>query len=108
MTCSNDDSCYSNLCNRNKNNGGAFYGGGTITVSDEEQIIYAVGLEESKDKTLTLTADPQLIGRFTSEFKSIQEGVPITEHHYWQVVDQENILGYFTFTDESQGMRCDV
>jgi hypothetical protein len=79
---------------------------GTIAVSEDGKEIKGTGFGESGEETITLIADPEITGRFTGAADSVMEGEPVTVEYYWQVVDEENIIGYLIASSQSGGVSC--
>jgi hypothetical protein len=81
---------------------------GTLTVSEDGLEILASGLGESGLVTITMLADPDIIGRFTGTWDGVQDGVPVTIDYFWQMVTEEYIIGYLTSSYSSQGTTCSI
>ena len=81
---------------------------GMLEVLENGQKIIGTGMAESQGESITMMADPEINGRYNGIFDGTQEGVPVQIYYYWQVVTEENIVGYLTASFSSQGVTCEV
>jgi hypothetical protein len=81
---------------------------GILEVLENGQKIIGTGMAESQGESITMMADPEINGRYNGIFDGTQEGVPVQIYYYWQVVTEENIVGYLTASFSSQGVTCEV
>jgi hypothetical protein len=81
---------------------------GTIEVKDGGQTLVGTGLEEGQAASITLHADPEIVGRYTGSIQGREQGVPVTIDHFWQVVTDEYIVGYLTASVTAEGVTCTV
>jgi hypothetical protein len=81
---------------------------GSLEVLDGGQTVIASGLEDSAGVAITLSADPEINGRYSGSFEATEQGVPIVIDYYWQVVTDEYIVGYLTSAFSSEGVSCTI
>jgi hypothetical protein len=80
---------------------------GTIEVLDGGRTV--VGRSLQKDEApITLSADPEIIGRYTGAVGGTEQGIPVTINYSWQVVTDEYVVGYLTASFTDQGVTCTV
>ena len=55
-----------------------------------------------------MTADALITGRYSGSVGDFQDGVAMTIDFYWQLVNDEFIIGYLTSTVNREGMTCNM
>jgi hypothetical protein len=81
---------------------------GVIEVLDDGQTLVGTSLQDDQAGPVTMSADPQIVGRYTGAAEGMEEGVPITIDYIWQVVTDEFIVGYLTSTFSAEGVTCSI
>jgi hypothetical protein len=81
---------------------------GTLEVLDGGQTVIGTGLEEAESVSITMSADPEINGRYTGSFEGMEQGVPVTIDYFWQVVTDEHIVGYLTASVTAEGVSCTI
>lgn len=81
---------------------------GVLEIQSGGQIIIGTGYSASSSASITMTADPEIIGRYAGSFQGAEQGAPGTVSYYWQVVTDQYIIGYLTSSVTNQGITCDV
>ena len=81
---------------------------GLIEVLDGGQTLIGSSLQDDQTASVTMFADPGIVGRYTGAFDGIEEGVPVTINYVWQVVTDEYVVGYLTSSFTSEGVACTV
>jgi hypothetical protein len=66
---------------------------GVIEVQDGGQTVVGTGPQEDATAAITLSADPNVIGRYTGAFDGTEQGVPVTINYFWQVVTDDTLWG---------------
>jgi hypothetical protein len=77
---------------------------GTIEVLDEGATVIGTGIAEGT--SITMTADPEITGRYTGSVEVSDGGGPLTIDYVWQLVTDEYIIGYLTGTVTAEGVSC--
>jgi hypothetical protein len=80
---------------------------GTIEVLDGGRTVVGRSLQED-EAPITLSADPEIIGRYTGAVGGTEQGIPVTINYSWQVVTDEYVVGYLTASFTDQGGTCTV
>jgi hypothetical protein len=80
---------------------------GTIEVLDGGRTVVGRSLQED-EAPITLSADPEIIGRYTGAIGGTEQGIPVTINYSWQVVTDEYVVGYLTASFTDQGGTCTV
>jgi len=80
---------------------------GTIEVLDGGRTVVGTSLQED-EAPITLSADPEIIGRYTGAVGGTEQGIPVTINYVWQVVTDEYVVGYLTASFTDQGVTCTV
>jgi hypothetical protein len=81
---------------------------GVLDVQDGGRTVIGTGLESAQGVSITMTANPDIRGRYTGSFQGQEQGVPVTINYFWQVVTDEYIVGYLTASLTYQGVTCTV
>jgi hypothetical protein len=81
---------------------------GVIEVLDGGRTLVGTSLQEDQTAPITMSADPEFVGRYTGAIGGTELGVPITINYSWQVVTDEYILGYLTSSFTAEGATCSV
>ena len=80
---------------------------GILEVLDGGQTLVGSGLREG-EASITMTAQPEWVGRYTGAFEGTEQGVPVTINYYWQVVTDEYVIGYLAASVTAEGVSCTV
>jgi hypothetical protein len=81
---------------------------GSIDVQDGGRTLVGTSLQDDQTAPVVMTADADLVGRYTGAFDGMEQGVPVTINYVWQVVTDEYIVGYLTSSFTAQGVTCEV
>ncbi len=81
---------------------------GIIEVLDGGQTLIGSSLQEDQTAPVTMSADPEILGRYTGAIGGTELGVPITINYVWQVVTEEYIVGYLTSSFTAEGATCSI
>jgi hypothetical protein len=81
---------------------------GVLEVLDGGQTLVGTGLQEGQASAVQMTADPDVIGRYSGAFEGTEQGVPVTINYVWQVVTDEYIVGFLTSTFTAEGATCTI
>lgn len=80
---------------------------GTLDIRNGGQTIFGDGLG-SDTEDITMQSIPGLTGRFAGTVSGSPGGVPMSIDYYWQLVDDEWIIGYLTSHVDTQGLTCNM
>jgi hypothetical protein len=80
---------------------------GTLEVLDGGRTVVGSSLQEG-EAPVTMTADPEVRGRYVGSVGGTEQGIPVTIDHFWQVVTDEYIVGYLTSSFSAEGVTCTV
>ena len=80
---------------------------GTLEVLDGGRTVVGRSLQEG-EAPVTMSADPEVRGRYTGSVDGTEQGVPVTLDYFWQVVTDEYVVGYLTSSFTSEGVTCTV
>ena len=80
---------------------------GTIEVRNGGQTLFGDGFSDDTED-ITMKSVPGLIGRYSGVVAGSPGGVPMSIDYYWQVVNDEWIIGYLTSHVDTQGMTCNM
>jgi hypothetical protein len=80
---------------------------GSLEVLDGGQTLIGSGLQED-EASITMSAHPEITGRYTGAFEGTEQGVPVTINYFWQLVTDEHIVGFLTASVTSEGVSCEV
>jgi hypothetical protein len=81
---------------------------GVLEVLEGGRTLIGTGLQDDQTASITLTADPNITGRYTGSFQGTEQGVPVTINYFWQVVTDEYIVGFLTASLTAEGRTCSV
>lgn len=81
---------------------------GVLEVLNGGQTLIGTGLQDVEGVSITLNADPDVNGRYTGAIQGMEQGVPVTINHFWQVVTDDILVGYPTAGVTAEGVNCSV
>lgn len=81
---------------------------GILEVLDGGQTLIGSGLRDALGATITMTADPEIMGRYAGAFQGEEQGIPITINYFWQVLTDEFMVGYLSSEFTSEGVACQI
>jgi hypothetical protein len=80
----------------------------TLEFLEDDDTLIVTGFGESGELSATMTAVPDIRGRYTGSFEIIEEGIPVTFEYEWQLVTDEYIIGIIVGTISSEGVTCNI
>lgn len=81
---------------------------GILEVKDGVRALVGSGLRQDETASVTLHADPGIVGSLTGAVQATAEGAPAAIDYYSQVVTEEYVIGYLTASVMSEGVACNV
>ncbi len=79
-----------------------------LEVLNDGNTLIVTGFGESGELSATMTAVPEIRGRYMGSFEVIEEGIPVIFDYEWQLVTDEYIIGIIRGTISSDGITCHI